>query len=97
MPKISKFLREDMTEKTSELLFKSLPMIGKRDQKKVKPGAVVVIKWLDALPTTEIILGIDRTSNKFDSNAGLELWDVKRRCSHHNACCDQIVGVVGTL
>jgi len=97
---ISKQQRANMLDDAASIIFDKLPTIGKRDQKKIKPGVIVVIKWKDSMPTTEMVLDVlDVNSDecRYSADASLQSFNLKDRYIHSNATCDQIVAVLGKL
>lgn len=87
----------DLMEDASSFVFKALPTLSKRDQRRVKPGVTVVVKWLDAMPTLELVVTIENKNGKYEAGAALELLTLRRGHKHRMATCDQIVAVVGQI
>ena len=94
---LSRQAREDLNEAAGSTIFKMMPTIGKAMQRKVRPGVTVVVKWLDAMPTVELVIAVESEDGRYDGDATVELFNIAKSYKHRMATCDQIVAVVGQL
>lgn len=97
---VTKDQRNDMLDAAATAVFVKLSTIGKREQKKVAAGVIVVVKWKDSMPTTEMVLDVldpDSDECVFKMNTSLQLFNLQSRHIHSCATCDQIVAVLGKL